>query len=113
MDIRIDTTGPFVMARISGTLTSQHAEAFTEQLHEHVQGDGAVLAIELSQLTMLDSTGLAAMIGLVTRSRLAQGRVVLVAPTPFVRGILEVTHLDSWFEVFASTEQALQAISQD
>lgn len=113
MNIQIDTSGPYVLARISGMLTAQQAETFTERLHEYVHGDGAILAMELSQLTMLDSTGLAAMIGLVTRSRLSGGRVVLIAPSPFVRSILEVTHLDSWFEVFASPEQASEAIAHD
>lgn len=113
MNIQIDTTGPYVIARISGMLTARHAETFTERLHEYVHGDGTILAMELSQLTMLDSTGLAAMIGLVTRSRLSNGRVVLIAPSPFVRGILELTHLDSWFEVFASPEQASKAISPE
>lgn len=112
MEIRIDTTGPYVVAGITGMLTTQHAEAFTERLQEFVHGDGAVLAIELSQLTMLDSTGLSAMIGLVTRSRLSNGRVVLIAPSPFVRGILEVTHLDAWFEVFASHEEASEQLSK-
>ena len=101
------------MARISGMLTAHHAETFTERLHEYVHGDGAIPAMELSRLTMLDSTGLAAMIGLVTRSRLSNGRVVLIAPSPFIRSILEVTHLDAWFEVFAWPEQASEAISQD
>ena len=113
MDIQIDTTGSYVIATVTGTLTSQHAETFTERLQEFVHGDGAILAIDLSQLTMLDSTGLSAMIGLVTRSRLSNGRVAMIAPSPFVRGILEVTHLDTWFEVFASREAASEAIVAD
>ncbi len=113
MNIQIDTSGPYVLARISGTLTAQHAETFTERLYEYVHGDGAILALELSQLTMLDSTGLSAMIGLVTRSRLSSGRVVMIAPSPFIRSILEVTHLDSWLEVFTSPEQATEAIARE
>lgn len=110
MEIEINTTGPFTIAKISGVLTAQHTEAFTEGLQDLVHGDGAILAIDLSELTMLDSSGLAALIGLVTRSRLTNGRVALVAPTPFVRGILEVTHLDTWFEVFASPELAAETL---
>ena len=113
MDIRIDTTGPFVVADISGTLTARHAETFTERLQEFVHGDGAVLAMDLSKLTMLDSTGLSAMIALGTRSRLSNGRIVLIAPSPFVRGILELTKLDAWFEIFASREEASEQPAQE
>ena len=110
MDIRIDTAGPYVIADIVGTLTARHAETFTQRLQEFVHGEGAVLALDLSQLTMLDSTGLSAMIALGTRSRLSNGRVVLIAPSPFVRGILELTRLDAWFEVFASREEASEQL---
>ena len=112
MEIQIDTDGPYAVAKISGMFTAQHVEAFTDRLQEFVSSDGAILAIELSDLSMPDSSGLAALIGLVTRSRLTNGRVALIAPTPFVRGILEVTHLDTWFEVFASAEQASESLTK-
>lgn len=111
MDIQVDTTGPFAVARLSGELNAQHVDAFTEQLQEFAHGDGAQLVLDLSGLALINSIGLSAMINLVTRSRLSNGTVVLVGPTAFVRGILEVTRLDRWFEVFDSIEEAAQRLS--
>lgn len=113
MDIQVDSTRPFVVAKLVGDFTARYSDVFTEQLQEFAHGEQAALAIDLSQLTLIDSTGLAAMINLVTRSRLSSGRVVLVAPSAFVRGILEVTHLDRWFEVFETMDQASERLSSD
>ena len=44
MEIQIDETGPYVVAAVTGTLTAQHAEAFTERLQGFVQGDGAIMS---------------------------------------------------------------------
>ena len=99
MRIEIDDNGPFTIARVIGELDAAEGERFTETLHEHASGEGAKLAVDLSGLQSIDSQGLSAMINLVTRSRLGQGRVVLVAPNAMVRGVLRVTRLDTWFEI--------------
>ena len=37
----------------------------------------------------------------------ADARAVLVAPTPFVAGVFEVTNLDRWFEIVGSLDEAI------
>ena len=64
----------------------------------------SLLAVELSGLESIDSSNLSVLINLATRARLAGASVVLVAPSPFVRGILEVTRLITWFDVCDSVE---------
>ena len=57
------------------------------------------MAIDLAGLSSINSTGLAELIAIVTRSRLTHGRVALVSPSPFVAGVLSVTRLDKWFDI--------------
>ena len=106
LNLEIDTTGSFVTATLRGELGSSDIESFADALHDHAAGEGARLAIDLSALASIDSTGLSALINLVTRARLSQGRVILVAPTPLVSGVLNVTRLDSWFEVCDTLDAA-------
>lgn len=106
MNLEIDTTGSFVTATLSGELGSSDVESFADALHDHAAGEGAKLAIDLTALESTDSTGLSALISLVTRARLSQGRVILVAPTPLVSGTLHVTRLDSWFEICDTLDEA-------
>jgi hypothetical protein len=35
-----------------------------------------------------------------------EGRVILVGPSAFVRGVMEVTQLDQWFEVCDDLDKA-------
>lgn len=91
-------------------MSGMDADQLNQALGETPYGDQARLAFDLSGLKSIDSTGLAALIAIVTRSRLTQGRVVLVSPSPFVAGVLSVTRLDAWFDVcpdMATAEQML------
>ncbi len=106
MDIRLDETGPFTIAFLTGDFGASDAPAFLETLYGLAAGDNAALIIDLAGVTSIDSSGLSAMVNLVTRARLTQGRVVLVSPSPFISGILNVTHLDKWFEVCESLDVA-------
>lgn len=101
LDIQMDRTRSFPVAKLSGALSGLDADQLSEALGELPYGEEARIAIDLSGLRSIDSNGLAVLIAVVTRSRLTHGRVVLVAPSPFVAGVLSVTRLDRWFDVSA------------
>ena len=113
MDIEIDDGGRFTVARLSGELAGPDAERLVETLRDRAAGDKGAVAIDLSELQSIDSSGLAALMNLVTRARLGKGRVVLVAPTPFVAGVFNVTHLDTWFDICKSLEEAAERLEPD
>ena len=112
MDLQVDDSGSFVVARATGELHALEADYFVESLHDHVCGEDARVAIDLSELQSIDSSGLAALINLVTRARVAEGQVVLVAPPPFVAGIFNVTRLDTWFDICDTVEEARQRLAE-
>ncbi len=106
VDIQIDNSKSFAVATGTGELSGATADDFTHALGEFASGQGVALVIELSGVDSIDSSGLGALIHLVTRSRLTHARVVLVAPSAFVRGVLGVTYLDHWFEICDSVHEA-------
>ena len=110
MELQVDRDGPFPVARLSGALAAQDAPDLTDSLHEFVSGPGAKLAIDLSALESMDSSGLSALIGLVTRARLGGGQVMLIAPTSFVTGVFNVTRLDTWFDICPDLEVAARRL---
>jgi anti-sigma B factor antagonist len=110
MDIQIDNSGSFAVAKLAGELIGSEVERFTEELQELVSGEGSALAVDLSALELIDSSGLAAMMNLVTRARLSDGNVVLVSPSAFVAGIFNVTRLDTWFDICDTLEDARQRL---
>ena len=110
MEISIDQSKPYAVARVAGALGAQDSEAFVEQIHPLVAQRGSKLIIGLDQVPSISSSGLSALVSIATRARLAEGRVILVGPTSFVKGILDVTQLDDWFEIcddYAEAERRL------
>jgi len=106
VDIKIDRSGALPIARVTGELTGSGNEEFVEDLHPLVCSDGAKVVLELSGVSMVDSSGLSSIMNLVSRARLTQGMVVLVAPSPFVSGVFSATRLDSWLDICPTVEEA-------
>lgn len=106
MDITIDQTGPIPVAALTGGMEPGDADDALQDLYPLISAPGARLIINLSELQSINSAGLSSLITLVTRSRLVEGRVVLVGLTPFVKSVFEVTRLDSWFEIHPDLQAA-------
>ncbi len=106
MELTIDTSGTFTVARVKGALSAEDQAEFVERLHLLAEGSKAKLAVVMNDVASIDSSGLGGLIGLVTRARMREGRVILVGPTAFVQGVMEVTQLDQWFEICDDLEEA-------
>ncbi|MCP4245974.1 MAG: STAS domain-containing protein [bacterium] len=111
MQITIDDNGPFAIVRVTGHLSGEDARRLTEEVHPLMRGRETRLAVGLEELKTVDSAGLSCLIGIVTRARLGQGQAVLVGPSKFVRGVLEVTQLDTWFDICADFDEAAERLS--
>jgi anti-anti-sigma factor len=100
-------TEPAVIA-VQGELDAHATGALTPQLSEAVAADYAHLILDLSDVTLLDSTALAAIVE--TQHRFdRQGRVLsVVTPNGSVAAVmLELSGLRSRLSVFVSREAAL------
>ena len=106
MRLHLEQEGTLLVAKAEGDLNAESAEAFTEALDDCVAGAGAAVAIDLSAVPSIDSSGLGALIRLVTRARLSQGWVVLVSPSPLVSGGFSATRLDAWFDICTNVDEA-------
>jgi anti-anti-sigma factor len=101
-----------VIARLAGELVGAEVADLTESLQESATGESACLAIDLAELGLLDSSGLAALIHLTNRARLTGGKLVLVSPSPFVSGVFRTTRLDRWFDIAADMGEARRLLSE-
>jgi anti-sigma B factor antagonist len=111
MILTLEKSGPIAIARLSGEWRGTDGQETLDALHPTVAETGAKLILDLGGLTMIDSSGLAALISVVTHARLCHARVVLAAPNAFVSGVFEVTRLDRWFEVAESVAAATAQLS--
>jgi len=106
VQITTQKDGQIVRVKLAGELKADNAESVTEELHPLVSIPDAKVVVDLSELAMIDSSGLSTLINTVTRGRLSTAEVILINPTPFVRSVFEVARLDSFFEILPSMEKA-------
>lgn len=65
------------------------------------------LAVNLADVSYLDSTGLGVLIGALRRSRENNGDLVLICPNVRITRIFEITGLARIFDMFKTEEEAL------
>ena len=113
LEINVQQDEPATIVTLLGDLMGDDADRLAEKLAELASEPRARLAIDLARTELIDSSGLGRLMECVTRSRMRGGHVVLVAPTPFVRGVLSVTKLDHWFEICDTVDDARLLLCSD
>ena len=102
MNVTTERSERFTIIKPLGAVQRETAEEVLEEIGRVVDQDVKRIALDLSNVDVVDSHGLSCMINAVTRARLRDAEVVLVGPTSFVTGLLQVTRLDQWFDVFGN-----------
>ena len=95
IQIRLDS---LVISRIPEIVAS-NSRAFKETILATLNPSHRIIEIDLSTTTLVDSTGLGALISLDKAVRARQGVVRLMNPSRSVQTILELTRLHRVFEV--------------
>ncbi len=99
MNVQVEPQKNFTLARLSGEFNLGDENNIADTLQPIVAEPESKLAIDLSGLNQINSSGLSELINVVTRARMTRSRVVLVSPTAFVMGVFEVTRLHRWFDI--------------
>jgi anti-sigma B factor antagonist len=96
LDIDVVPRDGWTLARVAGELDM----ATTPQLESMCDGLDSLVALDLSRVRFIDSTGLRSLV----RIRERREGMVLVAPSVAVRRLLSLTQLADGFTIVASTE---------
>lgn len=95
------------VVRLTGSATIDQADRLNYELREVAGRPVPRIVLDLGGLEFICSMGLGALIVAHVVSRRRQAQVVIVAPQPAVREILETTRLDHVFPIFADIKSAL------
>ncbi len=107
MDLEL-STHPYdgwSVVTVVGELDLETASQLGDHALESVRDDSPHLALDMSGVTFMDSTGLKVLLAVQTRVQVAQGWLALVGATRAVRRILELTGLDQTFALHDSVEE--------
>jgi anti-sigma B factor antagonist len=95
---RRDTDGAFEV-RLHGELDLDRKDEMRDVVSAFRDSTASDVTVDLSDVTFMDSSGLASLILLVSTAEDRRGRVTLVAPNATVRRLLQVTALESQFDI--------------
>jgi anti-sigma B factor antagonist len=112
MQIVIQNKGPVLLVRVEeNQIGADTADEFRSKILAQTPREGARLALDLSRVEFVDSSGLGALVTLLKAVRPA-GELVLFGLKPGVQEILRLTHLDSIFTCKPNEEAAMAAFSK-
>lgn len=100
-----------VLFKPQGSIDLQGGLALTEQITEAGSQPDQIWVIDLAEVDFMDSSGLVSLIKGLTSARQHGCRLVLCNVQTPVRLILELTQLDSVFEIFDTYEDILTLVN--
>jgi anti-sigma B factor antagonist len=109
MEITVAQEGGVYVATLRGVLDEESHALFEQLLHPLVVQRGNRVVLDLSGVPRTTSMGLSELVTLAARANTKGASVVLAAPSPFVRSVLGVTRLDTFFALADTVEQSLRA----
>jgi anti-sigma B factor antagonist len=98
--------GQRVIATVEGDVDLHRSPQLQQQLLELLDQNPDTVVVDLSAVPYMDSSGVASLVKLLSRTRSQDVQLVLASPTDKVRSILEITRLDSVFSIVDDPKEA-------
>jgi anti-sigma B factor antagonist len=111
MEILIRKAGTATILDLKGPLRLGDSEqAFKDQIQKLVDAGTPHVAVNLSGVTELDSSGIGALVRSFTTVKRAGGKCIYYAPTQRIRMLLKMVRLDSVLEIVDDEAGALARV---
>lgn len=97
--IRVAQNGAECVAYLDGELDVSTSEQLRAQLLGLIDDGCRSMVIDMSQLVLIDSTGLGVLVGVLKRALQHGGEMTLKAPARSARKVFDITGLDRVFTI--------------
>lgn len=92
---------------VAGEIDLHKSNEFQHDLLSVLDEKPHKIVINLADVTYMDSSGVASLVKLLSRTRSTSSSLCLLSPTLKVMSVLQITRLDSVFDIAQSEEDAL------
>jgi len=114
MGVKKALEGNVVVLSLEGNiLAGGDASQIHETVHEELEKGNRNFVLDLSQVKLINSSGLGILIGALTAARNQEGDVRLAAVSEKVTHILEMMHLNKVFEIYGTVDAAKASFVQE
>ena len=110
MKIQSTSQGDIQMLELSGELDYHSSPELREKLTELTTKQAPKILVNLGGVDYMDSSGIATFVEAFQKAKRYQGRLILAALTPTVRGVFEIAKLDSIFEITSTVVEAVTSL---
>lgn len=101
----LDTDGLYVV-ELSGEVDLQHSVELREILARHADERRAALLVDLTQVTYIDSAGLATLVEYLQRALAFGGKFALGGLSERIRTVFQLARLDQVFSLYPTRDEA-------
>ena len=112
MELECRNMGDITLAKpLDRRVDARSAEDLKEGLTTLIEAGRRFVALDLSSVDFVDSSGLGAMIS-AFKALESRGELAIVGPCPVVRSLFKMTGTDSLFRIFDDEDEALAALGR-
>ena len=97
--------------RVKGKIIGNSAVSLKNEIDLQVEEAGAQLILDLTEVPLLDSSALSAIVATLQKLRQTDGKMVLMNPQKSVMNVLKVTRLHLVLEVYDDEDSAVKAFN--
>lgn len=108
MNIREEKNNDITICALEGEVNINTSPELRKKFMSIIEANEKKILIDLTNVSYLDSSGLATFIEILQRLKKINGRLRFCNINERVRNILEITKLVNLFEIFESREEALK-----
>ena len=94
---------------VAGKILGNASDAFREEMELQLQTGHNKLVIDLTEVPLIDSSALGAIVTTLKGCQQSGGKLVLLSPQKAVQEVLEVTQLATVIEIYDTEEAARDA----
>jgi|SRR5438445_686952 len=109
LKISIETNGVVAIVRVVGPVDMANYPDLREKLEEIVDSGVSQIALDMSRVTAIDSSGIGLMLRIAARLAETSGHLSLFALTTGLRKMFDVAKLGLRLRVFETEAQALES----
>ncbi len=110
LEARVRRINNLAIVQLSGDVTTFAEDIVQNAYHEATRDGGHNVAIDFSACEYINSTGIAAVIGVVTEARRQGRRMLVFGLSSHYQKIFRMVGLADYVEMCASEEEALQKV---
>jgi len=107
MNINEEKKDGIIICNISGEININTSPQLRKSFEAYGEANAAKIVVDFSQVSYIDSSGLATFIELLQRLKKGGGTFRICSMSQKVKNIFEVTKLHKLFEIFDTREAAL------